>query len=67
MYKFDFSSDEYKYFLDVCPFTDDELKIIDMRRRGKSKIQIALALNVSERTISNYIKSIVKKIKKELH
>lgn len=66
MYKFDFSSAEYKHFLDVCPFTDDELKIIDMRRHNKSNVEISMALNIAERTVSKYIKSIVKKISKEL-
>lgn len=66
MYKFDFSSAEYKRFLEVCPFTDDELKIIDMRRHGKSVLQISFELNIAERTVSKYIKSITKKISKEL-
>ena len=66
MYKFDFSSAEYKHFLEVCPFTDDELKIIDMRRHGKSNICICQALNIAERTLSKYIKSIANKISKEL-
>lgn len=66
MYKFDFSSTEYKHFLEVCPFTDDELKIIDMRRHGKSVIQISFELNIAERTVSKYIKSIAKKISKEI-
>ena len=66
MYKFDFSSAEYKHFLEVCPFTDDELKIIDMRRHGKSNIEISFVLGIAERTVSKYIKSIVNKISKEL-
>nr|DAG65969.1 MAG TPA: ECF sigma factor [Caudoviricetes sp.] len=66
LYKFDFSSAEYKRFLEVCPFTDDELKIIDMRRHGKSVLQISFELNIAERTVSKYIKSITKKISKEL-
>lgn len=66
MYKFDFASAEYKRFLEVCPFTDDELKIIDMRRHGKSVLQISFELNIAERTVSKYIKSITKKISKEL-
>ena len=66
LYKFDFSSAEYKHFLEVCPFTDDELKIIDMRRRGKSNTHICQKLNIAERTLSKYIKSIANKIAKEL-
>lgn len=66
LYKFDFSSAEYNRFLKVCPFTDDEIKIIDMRRHGKSNVQIAMALNIAERTVSKYIKSIANKIRKEI-
>lgn len=66
MYKFDFSSSEYKHFLDVCPFTDDELKIMELRRKGNSNIQIAIELHIAERTLSKYIKSIVNKIAKEI-
>lgn len=66
MYKFDFSSAEYKHFLEVCPFTDDELNIIDMRRHGKSNTYICQKLNIAERTLSKYIKSISNKISKEL-
>lgn len=66
MYRFDFSSKEYEHFLKVCPFTDDEIKIIDMRRHNKSNIEISMDLNIAERTVSKYIKSITKKIAKEL-
>lgn len=66
MYKFDFSSAEYKYFLEVCPFTDDELKIIDMRRHGKSNVYICQKLNIAERTLGKRIKSIANKISKEI-
>ena len=47
-------------------FCDDEIKIIDMRRHGKSNVQIAMALNIAERTVSKYIKSIANKIRKEI-
>lgn len=66
MYRFDFSSAEYKQLIELCPFTDDELIIIDMRRRGKSNVQISMELNIAERTVSKYIKSIAKKIRKEI-
>lgn len=66
MYKFDFSFDEYQRFLNRCPFTEEEIQILGMRRRNKSISQIALELNLSERTVSRYIKSICKKIKKEI-
>lgn len=66
MTRFDFSYDEYQRFLERCPFTEDELAIIEMRRQEKSITYIALKLNVSERTVSRKIKSICKKILKEI-
>lgn len=66
MNKFDFSYDEYQRFLARCSFTEDELLIISMRRGGKSVTQIAFKLNVPERTVGRKIKSICKKILKEI-
>nr|DAG64770.1 MAG TPA: ECF sigma factor [Caudoviricetes sp.] len=66
MNRFDFSYDEYQRFLERCPFTDDEKIIIEMRRKEKSVAYIALTLNVSERTVGRKIKSICKKILKEI-
>lgn len=66
MNKFDFSYDEYQRFLERCPFIDDEKIILEIRRKEKSVTNIALDLNVSERTVSRKIKSICKKILKEI-
>ena len=66
MTRFDFSYDEYQRFLERCPLTDDEKIILEMSRKEKSVTNIALYLNVSERTVSRKIKSICKKILKEI-
>ena len=65
-HKFDFSSTEYQKYLQLCSFSDEEIKILEMRRRGKSDIEIHFALNLSLRTVSRRIKSIAKKISKEI-
>lgn len=65
-YMFDFSHTEYNYFLEVCPFTDEELKILEMKRKGKSEIEISFALNLSQRTMSRRVHSIMKKISREI-
>lgn len=67
MQRFDFSYAEYQRFLERCPFTDDEKQIIELRRQEKSIVYIAMHLNLSERTVSRKIKSIGKKILKEIH
>jgi DNA-binding NarL/FixJ family response regulator len=64
--KFDFSYEEYNKFIVQCPFTDEELKILEMRRKGKSVIQVSMELNLSDRTVERRIKSIEKKIIKEI-
>ena len=66
MNKFDFSYDEYQRFLERCPFTDEEWQIIEMRRKGKSILYIAYTMNMSDRTVSRKIRSICRKISKEL-
>ncbi len=66
MYKFDFSSAEIKRFIDNCGFTDEEIVILHMRRKGKSIVQIAMDLGLSERTAQRRVKSINHKIIREI-
>ena len=65
-HRFDFSYNEYQNFLLKCPFTDEEIKILDLRRKGKSVIEISLELNISDRTVERRIGSIARKILKEI-
>ena len=55
--KFDFSYDEYQRFLERCPFSEEEMEIFNMRRKGYSITQIAIKLNICDRTVSKRIKS----------
>lgn len=66
VYHFDFSYEEYQNFIEKCPFSDEELQIFELRRRGKSRIQISMMLNLSESTIARRIHSIEMKILKEI-
>lgn len=63
---FDFSYNEYQRFIERCPFTDEEIEILNMKRRGKSNIQISMQLHICERTVSRRLKSIKRKISKEI-
>lgn len=63
---FDFSYNEYQRFMERCPFTDEEIEILNMKRRGKSNVHISVKLHISERTVSRRLKSIKKKISKEI-
>ena len=64
-HRFEFSSVEYQRYLRDCPFSDEELKVFEMRRKGKSVIEIALTLNLSERTVARRMDGIAAKIQKE--
>ena len=64
--RFDFSHSEYTKLVEICPFSEEELQILDMRRRGKSDIEICFKLNLSERTLTRRIESIAEKIQKEI-
>lgn len=66
MYKFDFRYDEYQRLMERCPFTDEEIEVFNLRRRGKSRIEISMLLNMSDRTVDRRIKSIKDKIKAEI-
>ena len=66
MNKFDFSYDEYQRFLERCPFSEEEIKILNLRRKGYSITQIAIELNICDRTVSKRINTICKKILKEI-
>lgn len=66
MQRFDFSYSEYQRFLERCPFTDEEIEILQLRRRGKSITEISFSLSISDRTVARRIKSIVRKISAEI-
>jgi len=60
--KLDFNKSEYEYFLENCNFTDRQKEILDLRRSGKSIIEITFITNLSESTINREIKAIKRKI-----
>ena len=66
MERFDFSHKEYEHFKAVCDFSDDELVILEMRRKGKSVIEMMFRLNMSERSIHRCLTSIKRKISREI-
>jgi DNA-binding NarL/FixJ family response regulator len=60
----DFNKAEYEYFLENCNFTDRQKDIFELRRKGKSYIEIEFSLNISQSTITREIKKIKHKILK---
>lgn len=66
MQRFEYCYADYTELLNKCPFTEEELRVLEMRRRSKSIIEMAFVLNCSERTISRLISSVQRKIITEL-
>lgn len=60
----EFTEPECEWFRAVCNFTPDERAVFDLRVKDKSRIEIALALNMSESTVDRRLKNIKKKIYK---
>lgn len=65
MEKFLYNWNEYQRLIERCPFTDEERRVFDLRRKGCSITQIALKMNICERSVNRRIKSIKTKIMRE--
>lgn len=69
---FDFSPLEWDYFITNCGFTDKEIAVISLKRRGWRLIDIGqemkniIGYEVSERTISRWVNKINNKILKAI-
>ena len=61
-----FYADEWDDFEQNCGFTDDELEIVKLLRRGWYIADIAAELNVCDRTINRRIKKIKNKIMRRI-
>lgn len=64
--KLDFNKTEYEYFINNCCFTERQLDILALKRKGKSHIEISLKLFISEATVKRELKEIRRKILKEI-
>jgi DNA-binding NarL/FixJ family response regulator len=62
MERFLFRWEEYQRLLERCPFTDEEIKVLELRRKNCSVTEMAFKLNISERTVNRRIESIKNKI-----
>ncbi len=58
----DFLESEYEMFYNNCNFTERQLEILNLRRKGKSIIEISMSLNMGEATVYRELKRIKKKI-----
>lgn len=60
--KIEFYPEEWKEFIDNCDFTDQELKVIELIRRGWFVPDIAAELYISDSTVKRLRKKIANKI-----
>ena len=61
---YDFVEDELDMFRARCNFTEDEREYFELRCRGKSNVQIALIMNVSESKVSKLARKVKTKMLK---
>ena len=61
-FNFQFTNDEYKYFMENARFTDIEKKVLNLRREEKTIVAISLELGTCESNINKIIKRIKRKI-----
>lgn len=59
---YDFTNPELDRFRELCNFTPQEMDYFNLRAKGKSNVQIALEMNVSEPQVSKLAKKVKSKI-----
>lgn len=64
--KFDFTKDEYDYLKEKLMLNEEMSKILEMKIKNKSIVEMSMELNVSESTISRRIDKLKKKIMRVL-
>lgn len=59
---YDFVKPELDYFIEMCNFSDDELKYFTLRAKHKSNTEISLVMNISLAQVSKLAKRVKAKI-----
>ena len=59
---YDFTVPELENLRALCNFTEQELEYFNLRAKGKSNVQIAMTMNVSESQVSKLAKKVKSKI-----
>lgn len=59
---YDFTTPELEFFVSKCNFTNDEMEYFELRSRGKSNVQIALEMHISESKVSKLARKVKSKI-----
>lgn len=64
MFKFDFTRAEYDRIIYDAMLNDELAKILELKIKGNSIVQIAMEMNLSESTVKNRIKELKEKVLK---
>ena len=57
---------ELDYFRKECNFTEDEMTYFNLKAKGKSNVQMACMMHVSESKISDLARKVKSKMKRVL-
>lgn len=58
----DFTVPELNHFREMCNFTDEEMMYFNLRSKGKSNVQIAMEMYISEAKVSKLAKKVKSKM-----
>lgn len=61
---YDFTKPELDRFIELCNFTEDELEYFNLRSKGKSNVQIAMQMHISESKVSVLARRVKSKMKR---
>lgn len=64
MQLYDLTKPEVDSLIDVCNFTEQELKYFLLKSRGKSNTEMSLAMNISLCTVSKLARKVKLKVNK---
>ena len=62
MQVYDFTVPELNMFRELCNFTESEREYFELRAKGKSNVQIAMEMNVSESQVSKLARKVKSKM-----
>ena len=62
MQVYDFTKPELDMFRELCNFTPDEREYFELRSKGKSNVEIALTMNISESKVSKLARKVKSKM-----
>jgi len=62
MQVYDFTVPELNMFRELCNFTKSEREYFELRAKGKSNVQIAMEMNVSESQVSKLARKVKSKM-----